>query len=78
MDELGLQPVLDYLSVFQLPDYPSILNEMVGNIPDPNRKFDWVTTIAVIKRVFGIDILVGFDIFPDPQNKTTNRLVLGI
>lgn len=77
MDELGLQPVSDYLSIFQLPSYPSILNEAVGKITDFQRKFDWVTTIAIIKRTFGIDILVGFDVFPDPQNRTSNRLVLG-
>lgn len=77
MDALGLTPVTEYLDSFQLPSYPSILNEITNNNADPNRKFDWVQSIAMIKRVFGIDILIGFDIFPDPANRTRNRIVLG-
>lgn len=76
MDALGLQPVVDYLRLFNLPPYPSIL---IGYV-EPNKtanKFNWIKSIALIKKIFGGDILIGFDIFPDPTNRTLNRLVLG-
>lgn len=76
MDALGLQPVIDYLEIFHLPPYPSILLSDVEPKKTP-KKFNWIKSIALIKKLFGGDILIGFDIFPDPTNRTLNRLVLG-
>lgn len=75
MDAIGLQPVIDYLRMFHLPEYPSIIdtNEDVQN----SFEFDWIRSIAEIKRTIGMDILFGFDIFPDPSNRTNNRIVIG-
>lgn len=74
MDSLGFRPLLDYLTMVNLPECPSLLkNETNGK----NATFDWVKTIATIKSVFGADVIFGFDIFPDPTNRSMNRLVLG-
>lgn len=73
MDTLGLRPLLDYLTLVGLPEVPSILR----NNTDYENKFDWVKTLASIKKVFSADVIFGFDIFPDPSNRTINRLVLG-
>lgn len=76
MDASGLKPVLNYLSKMHLPSYPSILNKEIGaeNAPEA---FDWIQSVAAIKRMFGADVIVGFDVFPDPTNRTRNRIVLG-
>lgn len=76
MDELGLLPVIDYLEMFHLPPYPSILRPDV-DANSTSKKFNWIKTIALTKKIYGGDILIGFDIFPDPTNRTLNRLVLG-
>lgn len=75
MDSIGLQSVVDFLIKFRLPSYPSILNKET----DRNKSidFDWIQSIALIKKNFGADIIIGFDIFPDPTNRTRNRIVLG-
>lgn len=75
MDALGLQPILDYLALIHLPYHPSILKDAtIKNYND----FNWVRTIATTKKLFGGDVLIGFDIHPDPTNKTMNRLVFTI
>lgn len=74
MDSLGFRPLLDYLTMVNLPEVPSILKD---DTSAKNATFDWVETIALIKKVFGADVIFGFDIFPDPANRTSNRLVLG-
>lgn len=79
MDAIGLQPVIDYLRMFHLPEFPSFIDDK-NNHNDENRKpfeFDWIRSIAEIKRTIGMDILFGFDIFPDPSNRTRNRIVIG-
>lgn len=76
MDSIGLRAPLDYLEYFRLPNYPSIIateNDESTNL----KEFDWIDTIAQIKKTIGLDIIFGFDIFPDPTNKTRNRIVLG-
>lgn len=75
MDYLGYQPVLDYLVLLHLPEVPSFFRNDTSN---NNFEFDWVKTIATTKKLFGGDVIFGFDIFPDPTNRTKNRLVLGI
>lgn len=75
MDTLGLQPVLDYLKEFQLPIQPTILN--LTQTDYRNFNFDWVTTVAKIKKILGSDLLIGFDIFADLKNNTVKRLAFG-
>lgn len=81
MDAVGLQPVIDYLRLFHLPEFPSLIDDSHNkNNNEESRKsvqFDWIRSIAEIKRTIGMDIIFGFDIFPDPSNRTRNRIVIG-
>lgn len=76
MDANGIRPVLNYLSKLHLPSYPSVLYEGIVGDKSP-AKLDWIQSVAAIKRIFGADVIIGFDIFPDPTNRTRNRIVLG-
>lgn len=76
MDANGLKPVVDYLSKLHLPNYPSILYQEIS-ANKSTAEFDWIQSVAAIKRIFGADVIVGFDVFPDPTNRTRNRIVLG-
>ncbi|XP_053690953.1 endothelin-converting enzyme homolog [Sabethes cyaneus] len=75
MDALGYEPVFSLLDDFYLPSYPTILNITDTNYEDYN--FDWVRSLAKIRQLFGMDILIGFDVFPDPKDRDYNKLVLG-
>lgn len=72
MDELGYEPIKDYLKKFEIPEIPSYLNAT-----DAESSFEWIKTTALIKQKMGFDLFIGFDIFPDPTNGSINRLVLG-
>lgn len=82
MNALGLQPVFKYLKEFFLPNYPVIMNitssSSANHTKNPNGYFDWVKSVARIKKIIGTDLIVGFDIFPDPVNQSVNRLVFGV
>ncbi|XP_050087390.1 neprilysin-1 [Anopheles aquasalis] len=79
MDRLGYGPVFKYLKQFHLPPYPSILN--VTNTTNESNLdgygFDWIRSLAKIKQMLGMDVFIGFDVYPDPQHRDYNRLVLG-
>uniref|UniRef100_A0A8W7K8Z3 Uncharacterized protein n=1 Tax=Anopheles albimanus TaxID=7167 RepID=A0A8W7K8Z3_ANOAL len=79
MDRLGYEPVFKYLKHLHLPPYPSILN-VTNTTNEPNFDgygFDWIRSLAKIKRMLGMDVFIGFDVYPDPQHRDYNRLVLG-
>lgn len=78
MDTLGLQPILDYLQQFKLPKYPSIIDKAIGKDVSAADEFDWIVTAAEIKRITTADSIVGFDIFPEPTDRSRNRIVLGV
>lgn len=40
-------------------------------------QFDWIKSIAKIKRSLGADKIIGFEIFPDPKNRSANFLAIG-
>lgn len=40
-------------------------------------QFDWIKSIAKIKRALGADKIIGFEIFPDPKNRSANFLAIG-
>lgn len=78
MEEMGLQPVEDFLKKFHLPSTPTILNITENNFVNYlNYTFDWIESIAIIKKLFGSDLIIGFEIFPDPTNRSTKRIVVG-
>lgn len=74
LDELEIEPVIKQLKRYHLPLIPRIFNLTVGN--DTLPKFDWIKTVAIIQREFGGDLMIGFDVVPDPLNRTKNRVVL--
>ena len=75
MDALKYKPLLYYLNQFGLPKYPTFLN--LTPFDYGTYKFDWIKSIVQIKRILGMDILIGFDVFPDPLDRDVNRLVVG-
>ncbi|XP_053669147.1 neprilysin-2 [Anopheles marshallii] len=79
MDRLGYEPVLKYLKQFNLPPYPSILNvtDVAESPVFKGYDLDWVQSLAKIKQLLGMDIFIGFDVYPDPRHRDYNRLVLG-
>lgn len=77
MDALGLQPILDYLHLFKLPNYPTIIDKSIGKAASTD-DFDWIECVADIKRITSADSIIGFDIFPDPSDRFHNRIVLGV
>lgn len=40
-------------------------------------RFDWIKSIVKIKRALGADRIIGFEIFPDPKNRSANFLAIG-
>lgn len=76
MDSLGLQPTIDYLHQFYLPTYPTAINTEIAD-GAAIENFNWIESIAEIKRYTSADVIFGFDIFPDPTNRTRNRIVIG-
>ncbi|XP_052865910.1 neprilysin-1 [Anopheles cruzii] len=79
MDRLGYEPIYKHLKKFHLPPYPSILNvtNTTKSSDFEGYGFDWIRSLAKIKQLLGMDIFIGFDVYPDPQHRDYNRLVLG-
>lgn len=72
-DKLQFGPLFRHLKEYKLPKIPSL-------IMDPNAvdyQFDWIKSIVKIKRSLGADKLLGFEIFPDPRNRSEKFLALG-
>lgn len=77
MDTLGLQPIFDYLTEFNMPPYPRILNISSTSNFSANYQFNWIRTLTSVKRAMGSDMLLGFDVLPDPKNRSIYRLAVG-
>ena len=59
----------EYLSkYFGLPDILSLLVEGESISDDLFDGFDWITTIAKVKRTLDVDVIFEFDIVPHPEN----------
>ncbi|TDG43624.1 hypothetical protein AWZ03_009975 [Drosophila navojoa] len=82
LDERDLEPLVQYLQRFKLLLLPSALNLTLSSASkyaaEPrNYTYNWLDTIVAIKRHLSLDLIVGFDVFPDPLNRTLNRIALG-
>ncbi|EDW67430.1 neprilysin-1 [Drosophila virilis] len=82
LDERDLEPLVHYLQKFKLPVLPSALNLTLGsgskyNTVMGNFSYNWLDSVVTIKRHLSLDLIVGFDVFPDPLNRTLNRIALG-
>ncbi|XP_073814712.1 M13 family metallopeptidase neprilysin 5 [Musca autumnalis] len=81
LEEREMEPLVYFLKEFKLPLIPRGLNVTLS--PDSAKKynttqpFNWLDTIVLIKKHLGMDLIFGFDIFPDPLNRTVNRIALG-
>lgn len=65
--------VSDYLKDFNLSNYSP---ENATQADDDN--FDWVETIAAIKRNTNLEVIIGLDIVSDPMNKTRKQIKIGL
>lgn len=74
MNKLGLKVILKYLTEFNLSKFPIILNVTK---PSKYYKFNWIQSVALIKKIFEADLIIGADIFPDPSNRSINRIAIG-
>lgn len=76
MDKLGLKPIIKVLESLGLPSFPTYLN-VTDDMDYESYTFDWLEAVIKIKINLGMDVLIGFDIFTDPKNSSTYRLVMG-
>ncbi|XP_064549973.1 endothelin-converting enzyme homolog [Drosophila montana] len=65
-EALYLQQLLEIAAEFGLPGQQR-----------PDEEFDWLATVAQIKRKYGLDIILLLQQAPDPHNKTQSRLYVG-
>ncbi|CRK91555.1 CLUMA_CG005212, isoform A [Clunio marinus] len=72
-DKLQFDPLFRLLGDFGLPKLPSIIENPTTN----DVKLQWIKIIAKVKRSLGVDILMGFDVFTDPMNRTHQYLAFG-
>lgn len=82
LDERNLEPLIQYIQEFKLLLLPSALNLTLSstskyNMDVSNTSYNWLDTVAAIKRHLSMDLIIGFDVFPDPLNRTLNRIALG-
>lgn len=72
-DKLHFNPLFNFLKDFNLPKIPT----MIVDPQTTELQYDWVKSIVKIKRSLGADKLIGFEIFPDPKNRSEKFLALG-
>lgn len=82
LEEREMDPLIYFLNEFQLPLVPSGLNltlsaESTKKFSQEEFKFNWLNSMVLIKKSLGMDLIIGFDIFQDPLNRTINRIALG-
>lgn len=73
IDKLQFDPLFRYLKDYKLPKVPSLIIDPTAR----DVQFDWIKSIVKIKRSLGADKLIGFEIFPDPKNRTQQYLAIG-
>lgn len=66
----------DYLKQLNLPIYPTAI-QFGNNRAQSMKSLVWIKSIAKIKKTTGLDVIIGFDIKPDPTNHTHNHIWLG-
>uniref|UniRef100_A0A1A9ZPZ1 Peptidase M13 N-terminal domain-containing protein n=1 Tax=Glossina pallidipes TaxID=7398 RepID=A0A1A9ZPZ1_GLOPL len=78
LDERDMEPLVYFLKQFQLPLIPGGFNltlEMEDS--DQSPEFNWLKSLVLIKKYLGMDLIIGFDILPDPLNRTIKRIAFG-
>lgn len=63
-DRLKIKPLQDFLTKLKLPIIPTLMynseNSEISN--ETESKFDWIFSIVHMKRLTGIDKLIGFEV----------------
>ncbi|XP_026840074.1 endothelin-converting enzyme 2 isoform X2 [Drosophila persimilis] len=82
LDQRNLEPLVGYLLRFQLPLLPTSLNLTLGSESKytaqvANASYNWLESMVAIKQHLSMDLIIGFDVFPDPFNRSINRIALG-
>lgn len=72
-DKLQFKPLFQFLKDYNLPSIPTI----ISSTDESDNHFDWIKSIVKIKRSLGADKLIGFEIFPDPKNRSEKYLAIG-
>ncbi|XP_043288192.1 endothelin-converting enzyme homolog [Venturia canescens] len=67
LDSLGLLPLFQTLKDLDLPATPAAMSGKRGNV---------VQQMARVRKVMKKDVFVGFDVGPDPRNKSRNIIYL--
>ncbi|XP_016969612.1 LOW QUALITY PROTEIN: endothelin-converting enzyme 2 [Drosophila rhopaloa] len=82
LDTRDLEPLVGYIARFGLPVLPTALNLTLGSgskfaTKSANASYNWLQSIVAIKQHLSMDLIIGFDVFPDPFNRSINRIALG-
>lgn len=72
-DKRQFGPLFQFLKDYNLPPVPTIISSSENS----DNQFDWIKSIVKIKKSLGADKLIGFEIFPDPKNRTNKYLAIG-
>lgn len=72
-DNLRFGPLFRLLKEYNLPRIPTL----ISNPEAVDIEYDWIKSIVKIKRSLGADKLIGFEIFPDPKNRSEQFLAIG-
>lgn len=73
MTKLEYKVLFKYLQEYNLPKIPMMINDPLSE----NFKFDWIKSVVRIKKSYGVDKFIGYDIFNDPKNRSVKFGALG-
>lgn len=85
MDSVGYEPVETFMQKIGFPAVPQFFTD----VPPSKRNKDSSNSdngggvvsagklLGRIKRYYGKDILIGWDVYPDPRNRTAFRMAVG-
>ncbi|XP_018348692.1 PREDICTED: neprilysin-21-like [Trachymyrmex septentrionalis] len=66
VNELDLSPMFDLLKLLNLPTIPFVTNKTIN----------YIEQLASVKKILDLDIFFGFEVIPNPKNKSKNILYL--
>lgn len=76
MDMVGYAPVETFMQKIGFPAVPLFFVANKVQLRQ-RRQVDAARLLGRIKRYYGKDILIGWDVYPDPRNRTAFRMAVG-
>lgn len=73
---MGFSVLYKYLAEAQLPQIPSLFTKSEAEIMD--FQFDWLKMDATIKKLFSMDVFIGFAVDSNNFNKSENVMYIGV